>query len=139
MPESRISISDGLPALYINGEKIMPCGYMTYQAEQGRYAAFARQGCRLLFVPLYAGDRGINPFSGIKPFYRGFWTGDGEYDFSDADKVLRLAAAGREPGEIWLIPRVMLEPPRFWERAHPGELCRDAAGEDMHQSYSSDV
>ncbi len=38
-----------------------------------------------------------------------------------------------------MIPRLMLEPPTFWEKAHPGELCRDAAGASVHQSYSSEV
>ena len=139
MPVSTIVSNGTLPVLTINGEEVAPCGYMSYQAEKADYAGFVRAGYRLLFVPVYAGDRGINPFSGIRPFYPGFWKGEDSYDFSAAENVFRLAIGDSKPGEVWLIPRLMLEPPTFWEKAHPDELCRDAAGASVHQSYSSEV
>ena len=137
MPVSSIEIKGGLPVLTVNGESVLPCGYMSYQAEKADYAGFAAAGYRLAFAPVYAGDRGINPMSGIRPFCPGFWKGEDRFDFSAAERVLRLAIGGAKPGEIWLIPRLMLEPPSWWEQAHPGELCRDAAGASVHQSYSS--
>ncbi|MCR4578549.1 MAG: beta-galactosidase [Clostridiales bacterium] len=139
MPVSTIVNSGTLPVLTINGAEVAPCGYMSYQAENADYTGFVRAGYKLLFVPVYAGDRGINPFSGIRPFYSGFWKGEGRYDFSSAEKVFRLAIGNSKPGEVWIIPRLMLEPPTFWEKAYPQELCRDAAGASVHQSYSSEV
>ena len=139
MPVSAISCFGALPFLTVNGEAVLPCGYMSYQAEKADYADFVHAGYRLLFVPVYAGDRGINPFSGIRPFYPGFWTGEDMYDFSAAEKVFRLAIGDFAPGEVWIIPRLMLEPPSFWEKAHPEELCRDFAGASVHQSYSSGI
>ena len=116
MPVSAIRIDGALPVLTVNGREVAPCGYMSYQAEKADYAGFVRAGYRLLFVPVYAGDRGINPFSGIRPFYPGFWKGEGRFDFTAAEKVLRLAVGGFRPGEVWIIPRLMLEPPTFWEK-----------------------
>ncbi|MBR3504775.1 MAG: beta-galactosidase [Clostridia bacterium] len=139
MPVSAIVIKGGLPVLTVNGEPVPPCGYMSYQVEKADYAGFAAAGYKLAFAPVYAGDRGINPMSGIRPFYPGFWKGEDSFDFSAAEEVLRQAVGGAKPGEIWLIPRLMLEPPSFWEEAHPGELCRDATGASVHQSYSSRV
>ena len=134
MPVSEIRSDGKLPVLTVNGREVAPCGYMSYQAEKADYDGFVRAGYRLLFVPVYAGDRGINPFSGIRPFYPGFWKADDSYDFSAAEKVFKLAIGEFRPGEIWVIPRLMLEPPTFWEKAHPGELCRDAACASVHQS-----
>ena len=77
--------------------------------------------------------------SGIRPFYPGFWVGKDRYDFSVAEENLRKVIADYKPGEIWIIPRVMVEPPSFWEKENPNELCRDFSGKSVHQSYSSDV
>ena len=139
MPVSTITCKGTLPVLTINGVSVPPCAYMSYQAEKADYAGFAQAGYKLLFVPVYAGDRGINPFSGIRPFYPGFWKGENRYDFSAAEEVFRLAVGSFKPGEVWILPRLMLEPPSVWEYSHPDELCRDAAGASVHQSYSSAV
>ena len=75
---------------------------------------------------IYAGDRGINQNSGIRPFRPGFWKGPGEYDFSAVDEDFRLILGDSKPGENYLIPRLMIEPPSWWDKANPGELARDA-------------
>ena len=139
MVTSRVIQKGRANLLEINGKPMIPYGYMSYQPEKADYAGFADAGVRLFFLPVYAGDRGINPESGTKPFYDGFWKGPDEYDFSAADRLYRIAVGDRMPGEIYVIPRVMLEPPSFWEKAHPEELARDFAGASVHQSYSSKV
>ena len=139
MPTSAIVEKNGLPLLIVNDEPIVPCGYMSYHIEKADYRSFLECGYKLIFVPVYAGDRGINPMSGIRPFYSGFWVGEDRYDFSVVEANLKKVIADHEPGEIWIIPRVMVEPPSFWEDAHPDELCRDFSGKSVHQSYSSDI
>ena len=139
MPTSAIMTKNGLPALKINEEVIAPCGYMSYQIEKADYSGMIENGYRLIFVPVYAGDRGINPMSGIRPFYPGFWIGKDQYDFSVVDGNFKRVIAERKPGEIWIIPRVMIEPPSFWEDGNPSELCRDFSGKSVHQSYSSEI
>lgn len=41
---------------------------MTYQPEKGCYQAFRDIGVQFVSVAVYAGDRSINPRSGIRPF-----------------------------------------------------------------------
>ena len=139
MPTSAIMTKNGLPVLTVNDETIVPCGYMSYGIEKADYSGFVSCGYKLIFVPVYAGDRGINPMSGIRPFYPGFWVGKDQYDFSPVENNFKKVIADYKPGEIWIIPRVMVEPPSFWEEENPTELCRDFSGKSVHQSYSSEI
>ena len=62
----------GRPCLCVNGERLPPLAYITYRSDAAQYAAFRRAGCRLFGCGFYAGDRGINSFSGIRPRSSGF-------------------------------------------------------------------
>ena len=139
MVTSRIVRAGDTFVAEINGKRYPLYGYMSYHPEAADYPVFRGMGIPLLFVPVFAGDRGINPTSGLRPFRRGFWTGPDEYDFSAPDAAYRCAVGNAKPGEVWVIPRLMLEPPSFWEDAHPDELCRDYTGMSVHQSFSSKV
>ena len=139
MPTSSVIVENHLPFLFVNGEAMAPCGYMSYQIEKADYDSFIALGYKLIFVPVYAGDRGINPMSGIRPFYPGFWIGKDKYDFSVVDRNFKQVIKNYKPGEIWIIPRIMVEPPSFWEDENPDELCRDFSGKSVHQSYSSEM
>ncbi len=112
--------------------------YMTYQPAKGCYSDFLDAGVRLMSVAVYAGDRGINPHSSIRPFRPGFMVAPGEYDFRWLDEDIRLATAGHAIGEVYIILRVMLEMPLWWEEAHPEARCLDAAGVPLHCSFSSE-
>lgn len=120
-----------------NDQLIPPYAYMTYQPARGRYQDFRKAGVRFVSVAVYSGDRGINPTSAIRPFRPGFMTAPGVYDFQWADEDFRLAICGAKPGEAFILPRLMLEMPTWWEEAHPEALCRDAAGVPAHCSFSS--
>ena len=120
------------------GEQLLPAyAYMTYQPAKGRYADFREAGVRFVSVAVYAGDRGINPGSGSRPFRPGFMTGPGQYDFRWVDEDFRRATCGAAPGEAFLLPRLMLEMPVWWEESHPQAQCLDAAGTPAHCSFSS--
>ena len=131
--KSSIVSDNGSFFLEINGGRVPLYGYMTYLPERGRYADFSDAGVPLAFVPVYLGDRGINQETALRPFLRGIWTGEDEYDFSPAEEAFRSASAG---GAL-LIPRIMTEPPSWWDAAHPEELCRSYTGEPAHASFSS--
>lgn len=121
-------------------DRLLPLyAYMTYQPAKGCYQAFRDIGVQFVSVAVYAGDRGINPISGIRPFCPGFMKAPGEYDFSQADADFRKAVAGAAPGEAFILPRLMLEMPLWWEETHPQARCRDAAGAPSHCSFSSEI
>ena len=76
--------------------------------------------------------------SGLRPFSPHFFLGYGEYDFSYVDKILSwIAPTGDE--DVYIIPRVCLEPPIWWQRMHPEELARDFGGEAQRESFSSEL
>ena len=135
---SRIVRKDHIHLLEIDGQLHPLYGYMSYQPEKACYEAFREAGVKLFFAPVYAGDRGINQQSGIRPFMPNIWKGYGQYDFSIADQVFRRVLSGCRPGEVYLIPRLMVEPPAWWEKENPDELCRDAQGTPVHHSYCSE-
>ena len=105
--------------LDVDGRTLPLYAYMTYQPEKGRYRDFLDAGVRLVSVAVYAGDRGINPSSGIRPFRPGFMAGPGVYDFQWVEQDFRKAVCGERPGEVFILPRLMLEMPGWWENAHP--------------------
>ncbi|MBE5782025.1 MAG: hypothetical protein E7329_01765 [Clostridiales bacterium] len=138
MIESKIIRNGCADLLEVNGKRIPMYGYMSYQPEKACYGDFRQAGVHLFFPCVYAGDRGINQNSGIRPFCPGFWKGYGKYDFSAAEKTFELIIKHCIPGEDYLIPRLMLEPPAWWEECNPDELCRDAQGTPMHHSSCSE-
>ena len=138
MPESRIIRKGETFLLEIAGERLPLYGYLSYQPEKACYEDFKQAGIRLFFCTVYAGDRGINQLSGIRPFRSGFWKGYGQYDFYEVEEDFKRIAGNSVPGEIYIIPRFMVEVPSWWDAINPGELCRDAHGTPLHQSFSSE-
>ena len=137
MPDSRIVRNRNAFLLEVGGERLPLYGYLTYQPENTCYEDFKKAGIRLFFCTVYAGDRGINQRSGIRPFRSGFWKGIGQYDMAEVDADFRRIAGNSRPGEIYIIPRLMVDAPSWWDRENPDELCRDAHGTPLHQSFLS--
>lgn len=138
MMKSKIVRKGHMDLLEVDGKQIPMYGYMSYQPEKACYGDFRRAGVHLFFPCVYAGDRGINQNSGIRPFSSGFWKGYGQYDFSAVEKNFELILQHCVPGEDYLIPRLMLEPPAWWDELNPDELSRDAQGTPVHQSTCSE-
>ena len=137
--QSRIVKNGELYLLEVEGGKQMPLyGYMTYQPKKARYEDFKEAGVELFFCAVYAGDRGINPNSGTRPFRPGFWKGYREYDFSYADEDFRRVVGQSKPGEVYIIPRLMIETPTWWDLANPDEVSCDAQGTPLHESFASE-
>jgi len=138
MPKSKIVQCGNTFLLEINGKRMPMYGYMSYQPAKADYEGFREAGVHLFFTGVYAGDRGISSHSGIRPFRPGFWKGYGQYDFSAVDEDFHLILDGGKPGEDFLIPRLMIEPPSWWDDDNPDELCRDAQGTPVGHSFQSE-
>lgn len=137
MLESRVVRHGAMFLFEVNGQPLPPYAYLSYQPAKADYAGFRSAGVRLFFAAVYAGDRGINQVSGIRPFRPGFWKGPGAFDFSAVEEDFRRIVGDAAPGEVYLIPRLVLELPGWWEDMHPEALCRDAQGTPLHASFSS--
>ncbi|GHU74707.1 hypothetical protein AGMMS49992_16950 [Clostridia bacterium] len=136
MINSRIIRHDSGFLIEADGKHIPPYAYISYQPSKADYTGFQKAGVRLYSTGVYAGDRGINPVSGIRPFRPGFWKGPDTFDFSAVDEDFRKIVLDAAPGEVYLLPRLMLEPPSWWEAAHPEAVCRDYQGAPLRVSYA---
>ena len=78
---SQIEALHGIPALLVNGKVADSVAYMTYLAENNRYADFAAAGVRLYSVNLNFYEMPINENAPVLIYQRGIFDG-GELDFS---------------------------------------------------------
>jgi hypothetical protein len=122
--------------LTIDGKTVTPVAYMTYNPRKENFTRFSDIGVNLFSFGVYLGDQGINSESGIKPFRSGFYKGYNEYDFTEVDKDLEMITSHNKGA--YIIPRVYLDCPQWWEKENKSELSLDAKGRPMRQSYASD-
>ena len=126
----------GKRVIDVDGRTVLPIAYMSYAPIKENYAKMRDRGVKLFMFPIYAGDEGINMESGLRPLADNFFKGYGQYDFSMVDRVLGyIAPTGGE--DVYIIPRVCLEPPIWWQRMHPEEVARDSRGEEQRESFAS--
>ncbi len=120
----------------VDGRTEIPVAYMSYAPLKENFDDMKKCGVRLFMFPIYAGDEGINMESGLRPLCDNFFKGYGQYDFSVVDEILqRLAPQGNE--DVFVIPRVCLEPPVWWQKMHPDEVARDSRGEAQRECFAS--
>ena len=50
-----------------------------------------------------------------------FWVGIGQYDFTYVDQFMEALLKGYP--DRWFVPRIAMDPPDDWLRAHPEEVC----------------
>ena len=137
MLESRVEKCENGFVINVNGDRVPMYAYLSYQPEKAKYEDFKKVGVRLFSTGVYAGDRGINQITALRSFRPGFYREGDRFDFSAADEDFRRIVGDSRPGEIYLLPRLMLEMPKWWEDAHPRAQCRDAQGMSVHLSFSS--
>ena len=133
--KSSVRIVNQEPTLWVNEKMLAPFAYMSYLGEEKYYKEMAENGLKIYCLPAYLGDQGINAASGIKPFRPSFWIGENQYDFSIIEKELRTLTNVHK--DAFVIIRVHLDPPVWWEKANPDEVCRTAENERFRVSFSS--
>ena len=118
---SSVSMFNGVPTLFINGEAYAGAAYITYYTHKNDYASFADMGYKLFSMPVFFGGRSINAVTGIPPFGPGIFDVEGEADFSnfdaDVDKILTACP------DAYIFPRVNMSLPLWWDEQNPDELC----------------
>ena len=121
MIESCVKPLGGVPTLFIDGKPEPGVAYITYFRERADYEAFGRAGYRLFSIPVFFGDRTINPRSGIHPFEQGIFSERGKADFSILDRQVRQVLDAVPQAVIF--PRVNMSLPGWWEDENPDECC----------------
>lgn len=133
--ETAVALHHGRPALLINGAPVAPFAYMSYLGAERYYREAAEAGIHLYCFPAYLGDRGINPRSGIGPFRPSIWKGEGEYDFSSLTRDFKIIREADPRGRA--VIRLHLDPPLWWEEAHPEACCQLPDGTTFRQCFAS--
>ncbi len=135
LPVVRCLVGPEGQALEIDGRRHAPYAYMSYLGKPEYYRQAAAAGIHLTCCPLFLGDRGINTISGIGPFRAGVWRDDGRFDLSEpiagAEEILAA-----DP-EAYLIFRVNLDAPAWWEARHPEACCLLPDGTTLRQSFAA--
>lgn len=117
---SEIITKGNAQILCVNGREVGGIAYMTYLAENNRYADFAQIGYKLYSLPLFFGTNNLNEFSGSRSFSAGIYDGDEPY-YEEFDRnICRILEACPD---AMILPRVNVNLSERWEAAHPDEMC----------------
>ena len=114
---ARVVRVNGVPRLEVDGKlfsahAMMPSPYASN--------AEATQSCRDFAAS------GVKLFSNIfwtRGGYLPWWKGEGEYDWSLVDARFRAMIAAAPEGRVF--PRLKMDPPEWWSKAHPEEMRHD--------------
>ena len=133
---AKIEKVNGLPTIAVNGEPIAQMAYITYRPEFNRYADFADVGVKLYSVSLNFSEMPINERAPVLVFQKGIFEGE-HPDFSIVDRNFEQILEACP--NAYIFPRVNMNLPEAWEKAHPEELCEKGFGERKRFSYASDL
>ena len=136
-PVAAVRPHQGVPTLFIDGAPYPPFAYMSYLGEKPYYQQAAEAEIHLYCFPAYLGDRGINSNSGIGPFRPGIWRGENEFDF-DSIRQDFAALLDADPKALVII-RFHLDPPAWWDQAHPEACCLLPDGTTFRQCFASPI
>ncbi len=129
---------EGLVTIFdVDGKSIYPSAYMTYCPDKKYFDEFRENDIKIFMFPIYFGDEGINFECGLHPFADNIFKGYGEYDFAPVEKVMNMISPKGDE-EVYIIPRVCLEPPIWWQRANPDECAEDSAGQKLRECFTSE-
>lgn len=124
---SEIQSINGIPTLFVNGQAADRVAYMTYLAENNRYADFAQAGYRLYSISLFFGTNNLNEFSRSRSFSKGLYDTAEPYYEEWERNVRRILTVCPD---AMILPRVNVNLCEAWEEAHPQELCESGTYAD---------
>lgn len=118
---SKVVMDNGVPALFVNGEKQTGMAYVTYERTKACYEDFAKAGYQLYSTCVFFGTNYMNQAARSPVFSKGIFDDEENPDFSgfDADIENLLSVC---PNAM-VFPRVNVNPSWEWEKNHPDEVC----------------
>ena len=129
---------DGIQMYFdVDGKALYPSMFGSYNIMESNVGDAKKSNLKVIMFPVYAGDEGINMESGLRPFQKNFFKGYGKYDFSDVERLLEIICSDVNE-EIYMLPRVCLEPPKWWQEENPDEVARDYRGEPQRECFTSE-
>ncbi|MDF2686364.1 MAG: hypothetical protein K0S55_1545 [Clostridia bacterium] len=120
--------------LYIDEKPVVPLCYTSYNYKKEFSQDFYDNNVNIHTFAIYFNDLGINSESWINPFKDNIWKGEGLYDFSVVDSDLAEVPKGNN---VYLLPRINVDPPKWWLSKYPEEAACDYSGVAVRQSFAS--
>lgn len=115
---------NGIPRLFVDGKPLSGMGMMPSPHVSDEEVTFACRDFSACGVRLFS-----NIWWGLSSENK-WWLGEGKYDFDYFDR--RMMAMIRASPEGWVFPRIKMDPPPWWAKAHPEELyCRDVRADSV--------
>ena len=127
---AEVKLLGGVPVLHVNGQPVsgmamMPEPYASDELITLSCRDFAAAGVDIYSEIFWSWS---TPGDGCS----GWWVGEGQYDFDRIDRRIRAIIDANPRAMIF--PRVKLNPPNSWLKAHPDEIARDADGKSGQQA-----
>ncbi len=133
---SQIKPCGGVPALYVNGEVFTSVAYMTYLEKYNRYEDFTKSGYDFFSVPVLFSGRWVSATDGFTPFKKGIFDVKNKPHFSLFDEAVeKILSVNRE---AYIIPRVNMCMPVWWEKENPGDVNIKPDGTVCRESLYSE-
>ncbi len=126
---------NGEPRLFVNGEWVPECAYVTYFDENNRYDDFAKAGYRLFSVIFSMASRPLNSKTGFCPYRKGIFDEEGTADFSIIDRAVERVLTACPNALIF--PRIQITMPHWWCDRYPQETVTSEDGEQRELLYST--
>ncbi|MEN6641841.1 MAG: LamG-like jellyroll fold domain-containing protein [Armatimonadia bacterium] len=128
--QTAIKMHGGYPMLHVNGKPVygmamMPEPYASDEMITKSCRDFAASGVDLYSEIFWSW---ATPGKGCY----GWWLGPGQYDFAKIDA--RIAAILAANPNALLLPRLKLNPPKWWLAQHPDEICANFGGKPAEQA-----
>ncbi len=132
---SEIKNKGGVPTLFVNGREFASAAYMTYLEKFNEYDDFASAGYNFFSVPVLFSGRWISITDGLTPFKKGIFDKKGSPDYSLFDEAIKKILAVCP--EAYIIPRVNITMPVWWENENPDAVNLRADGSSCRESFHS--
>lgn len=124
-PTARCVAAHGSVQLHVNGEFVAPFFLMTSSGALRHLKAMGLTTGPLMTLELRDERNDRSPIQ--------WWTAADRFDFTLIDQCLETLV--QVVPDVWVVPRIMLDPPADWMDAHPHDLVEYAdpkSWEDVH-------
>ncbi len=135
LPQASIVSGPAGMGIGIEGVVYPPYAYMSYFGKSEFYMQAGDAGIHLYCIPAFLGDRGINSLSGVGPLREGIWRDEGVFDLHELSDEINVVLEA-DP-EAWLLVRLNIDPPAWWEERYPEGCCLLGDGSTLRQSFAS--
>ncbi len=125
---AKISAYNGVPTLFVNGKPNAAIAYMTYEPSFAYVKDFSSARIQIISFSTTSDHSYFN-------FAPDSWIAPGRYDYTDFDDRIRRIL--HQAPNAYLLPRVYICTPKWWNEAHPEEMSKGHMIGPMESQYGS--